>query len=38
LLQRQPRLAEWLRKDRIYTRQDDGTIVANDRLWNPLVH
>jgi prepilin-type N-terminal cleavage/methylation domain-containing protein/prepilin-type processing-associated H-X9-DG protein len=30
--------AEWLRKDRIYTRQDDGTIVANTRLWNPLVH
>jgi prepilin-type processing-associated H-X9-DG protein len=30
--------AEWLRKDRIYTRLDDGTIVTNDRLWNPLQH
>jgi prepilin-type processing-associated H-X9-DG protein len=28
--------AEWLRKDFIYTRQADGTIVTNDRLWNPL--
>jgi hypothetical protein len=29
--------AAWLRKDFIYTRQEDGTIIANDRLWNPLL-
>jgi prepilin-type N-terminal cleavage/methylation domain-containing protein/prepilin-type processing-associated H-X9-DG protein len=30
--------AEYLKKDRIYTRLDDGTIITNDRLWNPLIH
>jgi prepilin-type processing-associated H-X9-DG protein len=31
--------AEWLRKDRIYSRDPiSNNIITNDRLWNPLQH